>query len=155
MHDDLNLSRANAQQERPAQPGTPGSAMDREVPIVQPDSYDAMHRWLDGEATEAEARDSDASQFVEMWRGISAEATTRRQVAAPAGLTDRIMAAIPGGNAATAATTSTGPELRLAVAAPAEQSWWQTPLELTPTTALAAAGGLLVLGTILGMSIRG
>lgn len=159
MHDDMNLSRANARQERAEQAAqqAPGSMADREVPIVQPDTYDAMHRWLDGEATEAEARDSDAGHHVEMWRRIGAEAASRRQAAAPQGLTDRIMAAIPGGQMtmASPAAAAAAPELRLAVAAPAEEaSWWQRPLELTPATALLAAGGLLTVGALIGLSLR-
>ena len=53
-----------------------------------------VHQWLDGEATEAEARRADARE-TEMWAKIQGETERRGRMTTPAPVLDRLMAAIP------------------------------------------------------------
>ena len=54
----------------------------------------AIHQWLDGDTSEAEARRADAKQ-VDLWKMIGTETEQRRRVTAPAHLAANIMAALP------------------------------------------------------------
>lgn len=148
------------------------AVVDREVPLVTGPAYAAMHRWLDGEATAAEAARGDAARYVELWRRVGAETERHRRAKAPAGLTDRIMAALPdavpqrselritptatplAAAAASAATTATA-SAPVSLVTPTESSWWQRPVEMNPGVALVAAAGLLALGAVLGSALRG
>lgn len=53
-----------------------------------------VHRWLDGEGTEAEARRADARDTA-MWAKIQGETERRGRMTTPAPVLDRLMAAIP------------------------------------------------------------
>jgi len=94
-HDNLNQQvrdprDATAPAERPAP--------DREVPLpgvsAADQTTDAVQRWLDGEATEAEAR-AENEQAVAFWMRVNTDAGVMRQAKAPAHLTANIMAALP------------------------------------------------------------
>lgn len=71
---------------------------DREVPLpgmsAADSATDPVQRWLDGEASEAEAREAN-EKAVQFWARVAADADTMRQVKAPAHLTANIMAALP------------------------------------------------------------
>ena len=108
---------------------------DREVPLGSGSVNAALHAWLDGEGSMAAAVQSDRRQ-VEFWSRLNAEVEVRRQVAAPADLTESIMAALP----------DTAPQ-------PLE-SWWLRPVSVTPAVALAAAAGLVVLGAAIANAPR-
>lgn len=71
---------------------------DREVPLPEvaaADTADAVQMWLDGEASEAEARDAN-EKAVQFWARVAKDTDTMRQVKAPSRLTANIMAALPG-----------------------------------------------------------
>jgi hypothetical protein len=108
---------------------------DREVPLGSGSGNAALHAWLDGEGSMAAAAQADGRQ-VEFWSRLNAEVEVRRQVAAPADLTESIMAALP----------DTAPQ-------PLE-SWWLRPVSVTPAVALAAAAGLVVLGAAIANAPR-
>lgn len=170
MLDDLNMRRGQdgARPDRARQPESP-IVGDREVPINPNNPLDAMHRWLDGEGRETDARrDPESARHVELWHRLGAELGERRQEAAPAGLTDRIMASIPsafdqaGIGAAQSVVAGVAPlEVARASVAPASVApataagWWQRPMELNPATILAAAAGLVALGLAIGVALRG
>lgn len=168
MLDDLN-KRPNADGQRDAGQRAPdrGSPMaDREVPIPAATPFEAMHRWLDAEGTEAEAQqDTESARYVALWRRVDAEAASRRSARAPRDLTDRIMNALPGaaplsGRAEavrpTAVAAAVAPKLTLASAATAEvaESWWERPIELSPKTAVLAAAGFTAIGFLLNALLR-
>lgn len=108
---------------------------DREVPLGSGSGNAALHAWLDGEGSLAAATQADRRQ-VEFWSRMNSEFEVRRQVGAPADLTQSIMAALP----------DTVPQ-------PLE-SWWMRPVTLTPAVALAAAAGLVALGAALANTPR-
>jgi len=108
---------------------------DREVPLGSGSGNAALHAWLDGEGSMAAAVQADRRQ-VEFWSRLNAEVEVRRQAAAPADLTESIMAALP----------DTAPQ-------PLE-SWWLRPVSVTPAVALAAAAGLVVLGAAIATAPR-
>ena len=71
---------------------------DREVPLPEvaaADTADAVQMWLDGEASEAEAREAN-EKAVQFWARVAQDTDGMRQVKAPAGLAANIMAALPG-----------------------------------------------------------
>ncbi|MHB1223028.1 MAG: hypothetical protein ACYC2G_03120 [Gemmatimonadaceae bacterium] len=168
MLDNLNMH-PNSDGKRDSQLRPPSEnprVGDREVPINTTSPFDAMHRWLDGEAGEAEARhDTDSARYVALWRRIGAEAGSRRVEAAPASIVANVMSAIPGGladAAGFAAPVATDvPVNRVAAvgsAAAAQataDNWWHRPLELNAATALATAAGLVALGLAMGAALRG
>jgi len=95
MLDDLSKN-PNRDERRAPESQPAGPMADREVPLpAASPAFDTMHRWLDGEATEQEARRSEGGRYVDLWQRVGEEATERRQLAAPAGLADRIMLALP------------------------------------------------------------
>lgn len=115
--------------------------LDREVPLpgVASDSLSmaGLHQWLDDERAAADVV-LDPAQAA-LWSKISAETTRRRQVTAPAGFMDRVMAALP--EVDTAAETVA--ETQLA-----------TTVTTTVTTTVAPAAGVplsmaLIIGTVL------
>jgi hypothetical protein len=58
-----------------------------------------VHQWLDGEASEAEARRADARETA-LWAKISDETERRGRMTTPAPVLDRLMQAIPAQPAA-------------------------------------------------------
>lgn len=169
MLDNLNMHpSSDGQRDSHSRPTSESHRVgDREVPINAISPFDAMHRWLDGEAGEAEARrDTDSARYVALWRRIGAEASHRRFEAAPANIVANVMSAIPGGMADSAAFTA--PVVRdvpvnriasvdssSAAATATADNWWHRPLELNAATALATAAGLVALGLAVGAALRG
>ncbi len=72
---------------------------DREVPLPEVAAADTvtdvLNMWLDGEASEADAREADA-KAVQFWARVANDTNTMRQVKAPTHLMANIMAALPG-----------------------------------------------------------
>lgn len=71
---------------------------DREVPLPEvaaADTADTVQMWLDGEASEAEAREAN-DKAVQFWARVAKDTDSARQVKAPAHLMTNIMAALPG-----------------------------------------------------------
>lgn len=70
---------------------------DREVPLpgvsAADTAADAVQMWLDGEASEADAREAN-EKAVQFWARVAKDTDTMRQVKAPAHLTTNIMAAL-------------------------------------------------------------
>jgi len=70
---------------------------DREVPLPGMNAADTpadtVQMWLDGEASEADARQAN-DKAVEFWARVAQDTDTMRQVKAPAHLTANIMAAL-------------------------------------------------------------
>ena len=71
---------------------------DREVPLPEvaaaDSATDAVNMWLDGEASEADAREEN-EKAVQFWARVAKDAGTMRQVKAPSHLAANIMAALP------------------------------------------------------------
>lgn len=166
MMDELsNLPNREAHQDAPSRPSGAQPVTDREVPLVSATPFEAMHRWLDGEAREADAlADPESARYVALWRRVGQETARRRTatVASP-DVTDRIMAALPGraqtavraDRVAAVAAPAAVVAAPAAIAAPDAATWWQRPVELNGATALAAAAGLVALGLIVGNAFRG
>jgi hypothetical protein len=132
--------RANAGREA-ARSEQPPRLADREVPLPGAEigaTPVAVHAWLDGEGTEADARLADARQ-VALWTRIADETAVRRRMVTPAHVPARIMDALPA--AAPSVMKSVG-----AVAAPAAAATGL--ITLSPMTALLAAAGLIALGFV-------
>lgn len=89
--------------------GTDRPMADREVPLpgtaAAAGTSLVIHQWLDGEASEAEARRADAGQ-VKMWNLVTAEADQRRRMTTPTYVAANIMAAIPAASTATVQGTT-------------------------------------------------
>ena len=84
---------------------------DREVPLPGMAAADdptmvAIHQWLDGEATEVDARRADAKQ-VDMWNTIAGETEQRRRMVTPTYVAANIMNALPEKQVAKATATAT------------------------------------------------
>ena len=144
----------------------PAAMVDREIPIVTATHFDAMHRWLDGEAAEAVAeQDPESARYVALWRRVGEETTRRSSHRLSGDFTSRVMSALPGGAPMRAdlalvggVTESAAPPLAAAPAARLDaptRTWWQGSLELNRGTALAAATGLVAVGLLLGAALRG
>ncbi len=106
-----------------------GPVADREVPLSPVAATDVVHRWLDGELPEPSSVRGDATRSVEFWRRIGEETDRRRQMMTPPHVAARIMASLPD-------------PIRSIEVMP----WWKKPVHLSPTAALAAAAGLILLG---------
>ncbi len=93
MLDDLHSDRSpNAP--KPI-PDAKSSLSDREVPLAVPNAViaDGVHAWLDGEATESDARLEDPRQ-VDFWTRLEDSVRPRRHARVSAGFELRVMAAI-------------------------------------------------------------
>ncbi len=125
-----------------ARPATGAPMADREVPLPGSEAFGstpaAVHAWLDGEATEADARAADAKQ-VAMWARIADETTARRRMTTPSYVQQRIMDALPDARPAMASATSVAAGTTATV----------SRITLTPITALFAAAGFIALGFLL------
>ena len=105
---------------------------DREVPLDgngQTRSTaiaDAVHAWLDGEATESEARRAESNREVDFWKRLDEDLAARRRLRTPAHLQAQIMNALPM-HAPTVITP-----------------WWKREFVVTPTSAIVAATTLVV-----------
>jgi hypothetical protein len=69
---------------------------EREVPIGPPalTLSDAVHAWLDGDATEASARRDQTHGDVDFWKRLDGDLAQRRGQRPRAGFAARVMAAI-------------------------------------------------------------
>ena len=140
MFDDLN-SRAHRDNigRTPSQPPRDADALtDREVPLDSNTRISsAMHAWLDGDASEASLSLSDAAteKQVELWKRISADATTRRQVTTPVYVQQRIMAALPQATPARALP------------------FWRRTMSMNPVLIAAASAALVAARAPLGATI--
>lgn len=121
--------------------GTDRPMADREVPLpgtaAAADTSLVIHQWLDGEASEAEARRADAGQ-VKMWNLVTAEADQRRRMTTPAHLAANIMAAIPAATTATRTVSGTA------------SASGDAARGLPMGTAAAIGAGLFVTGVMIG-----
>jgi hypothetical protein len=145
----------------------PAAMADREIPIVAATHFDGMHRWLDGDASEAAAQqDPESARYVALWRRVGEETARRSSHRLSSDFTSRVMSALPGGAPMRAdlalvggsMTESAAPSLAAAPAARLDaptRTWWQGSLELNRGTALAAATGLVAVGLLLGAVFRG
>jgi hypothetical protein len=128
MRDDLH-SDGLGDGHKPERPGQPQRPLaDREVPLGPPGAAiaDAVHAWLDGEATESEARRGDSNREVDFWKRLDEDLAARRRLRTPAHLQAQIMNALPM-HAPTVITP-----------------WYRREFVVTPTSAIVAATTLVV-----------
>ncbi|HET9013890.1 MAG TPA: hypothetical protein VFN38_18825, partial [Gemmatimonadaceae bacterium] len=129
MRDDLHSDGLDdgRRRERPEQPGRP--LADREVPLGPPRSTiaDAVHAWLDGDATESQARRGGAGREVDFWKRLDEDLAVRRRLRTPAYLPTQIMNALPM-HAPTLITP-----------------WWRREFVVTPSNAIVVATTLVVM----------
>lgn len=115
---------------------------DREVPLPGMAAADpsmvAIHQWLDGDLSEAEARRFDAKQ-VDMWIQVAGETDRRRRMVTPSHLTANIMNALP--EKAMATNTAAAPSTSVA------------SVGMPMTTMLLVGAAMLALGIIIGKMI--
>ena len=102
---------------------------DREVPLGPPRSSiaEAVHAWLDGEATESQARRSDSGRDVDFWKRLDEDLAARRRLRTPSHLHAQIMNALPM-HAPTLITP-----------------WWRREFVVTPSSAIVVATTLVVM----------
>lgn len=102
---------------------------DREVPLGPPRSSmaEAIHAWLDGEATESQARRSNSGRDVDFWKRLDEDLAARRRLRTPSHLHARIMNALPM-HAPTLITP-----------------WWRREFVVTPSSAFVVATTLVVM----------
>ena len=102
---------------------------DREVPLGGPRSSvgEALHAWLDGDATESQARRTESSRDIEFWKRLDEDLAARRRLRTPAHLQAQIMNALPM-HAPTVITP-----------------WWRREFVVTPTSAIVVATTLVVM----------
>lgn len=115
-HDDRkDLGRDVKHRDAAGDTGTARPLADREVPLggmaaAEDDSMMAIHQWLDGELSEADAQRADAKQ-VALWNQIADETARRRRMVTPSYVAANIMNALPDvavtASAATHAATDT------------------------------------------------
>ena len=129
MFDDLHSDGLGEgrKRERPGQPTRP--LVDREVPLGPPITSiaDSVHAWLDGEATESQARRSESGREVDFWKRLDADLVARRRLRTPAHLHAQIMNALPM-HAPTLITP-----------------WWRREFVITPSNAIVVATTLVVM----------
>jgi len=110
---------------------------DREVPLpgAPGTSSLAVHQWLDGDLSEADARHADDKQ-VEFWSRMASETDRRRRMQTPAHVMGRVMAALPDREVAL--------EGRRAASSPLDGS------SVRPSSAVAIGAGIFTLGVFVG-----
>lgn len=127
MFDDLSSDGVGAgrARRRPVDPARP--LADREVPLGPPRTTlaDAVHAWLDGEATESQARRGESGRDVDFWKRLDEDLAARRRLRTPPHLQSRIMNALPM-HAPTLITP-----------------WWRREFVVTPSSALVVAATLM------------
>ncbi len=141
-HDDRNLGQDLPK--RDVAPVADRSVADREVPLPGTAAAEgpalAIQQWLDGEASEADARRVDAKQ-VDLWKMISAQTDQRRRMTTPAHVAANIMAAIP----------DVRTETKMATAAATATSAMVEPKSALGTTMLVTlCAGIFAIGVVIG-----
>ena len=108
---------------------------DREVPLpgTAGSSSLAVHQWLDGDLTEADARRADVRQ-VEFWSRMATETERRRRMTTPAHVLGNVMAALPDRE----------------VALPGKAAAAKSRDGLRPSSAVAIGAGFFTLGVVVG-----
>ncbi len=144
----LEPNNTNEGTERPslgreaARPASGAPLADREVPLPGSEAFGttpaAVHAWLDGEATEADARAADAKQ-VALWSRIADETNARRRMTTPSYVQQRIMDALPEARPAMATASSVAAGTTATVGR----------IVMTPIVAMMAAAGFIALGFLL------
>ena len=129
MFDDLQSDGLGEGRKRDdsGQPGRP--LADREVPLGPTRTStiaDAVHAWLDGEATESQARRGDSNRDVDFWKRLDEDLAARRRLRTPAHLQAQIMNALP----------MHAPSLIT--------PWWRREFVVTPSSAIIVATTLVV-----------
>ena len=129
MFDDLQSEGLGEgrKRERPGQPQRP--LADREVPLGPPTTSiaDAVHAWLDGEATESQARRGESGRDIDFWKRLDEDLVARRRLRTPAHLHAQIMNALPM-HAPTLITP-----------------WWRREFVVTPSSAIVVGTALVVM----------
>jgi hypothetical protein len=129
MFDDLHSDGLGGgrKRERPGHPERP--LADREVPLgpITTSIADAVHAWLDGDATESQARRGESSREVDFWKRLDEDLAARRRLRTPAHLQAQIMNALPM-HAPTLITP-----------------WWRREFVITPSSAIVVATTLVVM----------
>lgn len=124
---------------RPAESVMPIQAVpmaDREVPIELARTPDMVHAWLDGELSLSAVRGPEWARHVEFWSQVDQDVEERRQIHAPAGLVERIMAALP----------EASPRL--------VTPWWGRRVTMNPVAMAILSAGLVALGAAIGATLR-
>lgn len=95
-HDELNQN--NRDSVREAAPVQERPMADREVPLPGTAAADAsasvINQWLDGEATETEARRADG-HAVDFWNKLGTDTDRMKRMKTPSHIAANIMSAIP------------------------------------------------------------
>jgi hypothetical protein len=104
---------------------------DREVPLAKTETArvlsPAVHAWLDGELPEAAVRRGETQRDVEFWKRMAQVTETRRHLATPTHVQQRIMDALP----------HTVPQLIT--------PWYRREFVLTPAAAIGIGSALIAL----------
>jgi hypothetical protein len=108
---------------------------DREVPIELARTPDMVHAWLDGELSMSAVRGPEWARHVEFWSQVDQDVEERRQIHAPAGLAERIMAALPEASPRTATP------------------WWGRRVTVNPIAIAIVSAGLVALGAAIGATL--
>ena len=130
MFDDIHSEPLGESRRRTSKPSRPVS--DREVPLGPPSTTisQAVHAWLDGSTPERDARRGEWSRDVDFWKRLDDDLAKRRRMRTPAGLSTRIMNAIP----------QHAPQLIT--------PWWKREFVVTPSSAFLAAATLMVASAV-------
>jgi len=123
--------------------------MDREVPLPGMEASNdpavlAIHQWLDGDLSEADARRADARQ-VALWSRISTETDQRRRMATPTHVMANIMAALPA--------TAAAPNVVVEVAKTTSTATFTEAAQtagVSTTMVVMVGAAMLVLGIVAG-----
>ena len=137
MHNDFNSDKGRENRGRRADQSENARPLaDREVPLPsRKEATSVMHDWLDGEVPEAAVRAVGGEREVRFWNALGVELEVRRQVRAPMGLEQRVMAALPQNTPS--------------VITP----WYVRPIEVTPAVAAGFGATLLALGLAIGVAL--
>jgi|HubBroStandDraft_6_1064221.scaffolds.fasta_scaffold1306742_1 hypothetical protein len=150
MHDDLNAQNGPESTDRSKARETPGRSdrgrqdmpgaplSDREVPIGVARTSDLVNAWLDGDISESQVIGTESARTVDFWKRLDRDLETRRAMTTPAHLQEQIMNALPQ-----------------TVPSAAVSPWWERTISVSPIAVAAAAAGLLALGAVVGVSVRG
>ena len=121
FNDDLSDHSRGGRPERERPADHEHGMSDREVPFESHvEIADAVHAWLDGTTPEREVHRAEWSRDVEFWKLLDDDLSHRRRMRTPAGLSARIMSALPENVPA------------------ASYPWWRREFVVTPLVAALA-----------------